>query len=187
MNIKKDTDFLNYSPPNRLTPKVIENTIKKNLTKRSLSPFLLRKIHDNSFIIYNRDLSPSQMHQKDTALENQCKLPFIFPNKKPDNPLKTFQKEFKNMLDEANHRKMQKIDLKIMNFSEQMERLIAQSQKTTRDQTKLTERIIEKANEKHEGKMGIFYMKKFEVKEIEGEFRRLARKMAVKTRKNAKK
>jgi hypothetical protein len=30
-------------------------------------------------------------------------------------------------------------------------------------------------------------MKKFEVKEIEGEFRRLARKMAVKTRKNAKK
>ena len=174
--------FLKNHPPNKpLTPKLIETTIKFNVARRSLSPFLQRKIHEKSFIIYNRDLSPSEANQKDQAVTKQYTLPFIFPNKPSNtNPLQIYKKNLKVLLNEANKKKKEKIDLRIMNFTEKIGRLIDKSHKTSREREKLTERLTAKASEKYERNKGQGFVKEFQVKTLEKEFQKLAVKIGEK-------
>lgn len=178
----------NHSPNKPLTPKLIETTIKFNVARRSLSPFLQRKIHEKSFLIYNRDLSPSQANQKDQAVTNQYKLPFIFPNRPSNtNPLQTYQENLKLLLNEANKKKKEKVDLRIMNFTEKIGRLIDKSHKTDREREKLTERLTAKASEKHERNMGQGFVKEYDVRTLEKDFEKLALKIGEKPTKRKRK
>ena len=167
----------------KLSPKLIEGKILRNFSKRSLSPYLQRKIQDNSYVIYHREQSPSVQNQEQNALNNLNKLPFIFPNKEGNKAKNLCKKEMKALIGAENQKQFKRFDMQINNFEEKIERLIALSKRNEREHKIISQKVKEKVNRKENSSLGRavkMAKENYEINEISKEFKRLVRKIGTK-------
>ena len=165
IKLRKSPIFCHFSPES------IEKNVISFLPKRSLSPYLYRKIQDNSLTIFQRDRSPSKQD-----IASKSKLPFIFPDK--NRVVNAYKKEYElevvNVLKNVENAKYKRFTYKITHFKEKLDRLISQNACKIKENQALQLKLKEKAeNNKKTYRSHIGY----EVNEIDRSFKTLIRKI----------
>lgn len=166
---------------NASPPLLIEKEIKKEIPKRSLSPYLTRKIHDSSFKI-SRESSPKTSRQEKTIL-NQNPLYFCLPallNKEKISIKNQYEKEMNFLKESSQKDPIQKNAVKIIFTKEKISRIISKNQRIIEKNKNFDTNFKEIATNKYRQNLGKFSCKEYEILELEKTFKNLSKKIAAK-------
>lgn len=175
MNPTQNHKFITKSPV------FLEKSLLKTVPKRSLSPYLQRKIHEKSRDLFKSPRNSQNFELSPRNIQEKSALPYFLPAvfKKDEAFLrKMYEKQVNSLIISQKNRAFSPNSAKISWFSEKISRLVAKNQQKIDEHGRITKEIKEihqKSGEKT-GKLGKIPAKSYEIRELEEKFKKLARK-----------
>lgn len=164
------------------SPRFLEKSLLKTVPKRSLSPFLQRKIRETSA---NLCRNPLKCQFSQRVLCEKSAVPYFLPAvfKKDEGFLrKTLEKQMKDLVVSQKNRSFSPNSAKISCFSEKISRLIAKNQQKIDARKEIIAKIVKKIEENSQN-CAKPREKSYEICELELKFKKLARKTSPKASK----